>query len=226
MVRGEGRQLGNAAMPVSLEAAKGSQPRRLGMILLAAALLATPARAADPPAVEPATSADPATPPDPLAECLAPTKSGRKPAIEDEFCLLRLERIGHLSIGIGEKEAIAALSCPVSKGKNAFSDATGDYDQKWSFPACGVDLTMSSSSRSGPKVVTAIVVAAPSTLTTTKGIGIGSTEEEVLAAYGPLLDRGATRRGKTVVAGSIYGGMIISIAEGKVSEIFLGAIAE
>lgn len=218
--------MGNGAMPDGLEAAKRSQPRRLGMILAVAGLLAIPAHATEPPAADPAVTAEPTAPAEPLAECLAPTKSGRKAAIEDEFCLLRLERIGHLSIGIGEKEAIAALSCPVSKGKNAFSEATGDYDQKWSFPACGVDLTMSSSSRGGPKVVTAIVVAAPSTLTTTKGVGIGSTEDDVLAAYGPFLDRGASRRGKTIVAGSIYGGLIISIADSKVSEIFLGAIAE
>ncbi len=85
---------------------------------------------------------------------------------------------------------------------------------------------MAASSKRGPKVVTSIVVASPSTLTTSKGIQIGSTEEEVLTAYAPFLDRGASRRGKTVVAGSIYGGLIISIADGKVSEIFLGAAAE
>lgn len=197
------------------------RPTRLWRgLMLAIGLLAAPALA------EEAPPSDPAAVVDPLAECLAPTKSGRKPAIEDEFCLLRLERLGSLSMGIGEKDTLAALSCPVSKGKETFSDATGDYNQKWSFPACGVDLTMASSKKGGAKVVTSIVVFAPSTLATAKGIHVGSTEEEVLAAYGPFLDRGATRRGKTIVVGSIYGGMIISIADGKVSEIFLGAAAE
>lgn len=176
--------------------------------------------------VVPPSSADAPTAADPLAECLAPGKSGRKTFIEDEFCLLRMERLGTLSIGIGEKEALAALPCPVSKGKEEFSEATSDYNQKWSFPACGVNLTMASSAKGGPKVVTSIVIFAPSTLATTRGIHIGSTEEEVLAAYAPFVDRGAGQRGKTIVAGSIYGGMIISIADSKVSEIFLGAAAE
>lgn len=195
--------------------------RLLRTFVLAIGLLAGPALAEDAP---PADAA--AANPDPLAECLATSKSGRKQTTDDEFCLMRLEHLGALSIGIGEKDALAALNCPVSRGKDLFSEATGDYTQKWSFPACGVDLTMTASSKRGPKVVTSIVVAAPSTLATSKGIHIGSTEDEVLTAYGPFLDRGASRRGKTVVAGSIYGGLIVSIADGKVSEIFLGAAAE
>lgn len=195
--------------------------RLLHTLVLALGLLAGPAFAEDTP---PAGQAEAA--PDPLAECLTTSKSGRQVPTDDEFCLMRLEHLGAVSIGIGEKDALAALRCPVSKGKDQFSEATGDYTQKWSFPACGVDLTMAASSKRGPKVVTSIVVASPSTLTTSKGIQIGSTEEEVLTAYAPFLDRGASRRGKTVVAGSIYGGLIISIADGKVSEIFLGAAAE
>lgn len=193
--------------------------------LLAVSLFAAPVSAAAEEAAPPAPPAA-TTAAEPLAECLEASKSGRKRAVDDEFCLLRYERIGPLSIGIGQKEVMSALSCPVTKGKDTFSEATGDYTQKWSFPDCGINIEMVSSGKGGAKVVATIVAFAPSAFATSTGIHIGSTEEEVLTAYGPFLDRGATRRGKTIVAGSIYGGLIISIAGGVVSEIFLGAAAE
>ncbi len=161
---------------------------------------------------------------DPLAQCV-PQKGVKKRDL-DEFCLLREERIGPLYIGLGEKDAVAAIPCPVSKGKESFLEATDDWGQKLSFPACGIELDMVSSTKGGSKSITAIVVSQPSELATSRGIRVGSTEDEVMTAYQPFLDRSATRRGKTVVAGSIYGGLIISIAQGKVSEIFLGAVAE
>ena len=161
---------------------------------------------------------------DPLAKCL-PQKGVKKRDL-DEFCLLREERIGPLYIGLGEKEAVAAIPCPLSRGKETFLPATDDWGQKLSFPACGIELDMVSSVKGGAKSITAIVVSQPWQLATSRGIRVGSTDEEVMAAYQPFLDRGATRRGKTIVAGSIYGGLIISIAQGRVSEIFLGAVAE
>jgi hypothetical protein len=204
----------------------------LGLFL---GLVPSPAACGASPAVEPAAAApglpsaeappgEAALPSDPLAACL-PTR-GRKRAIEYEFCLLRHEKVGELAIGVGEKDALAAVSCPLTRGKETFLAATGDYGQKWAFPACGVELQMVSSGKGGPKVISSIVVSAPSTLTTTKGIRIGSAEEEVLAAYGPFIDKGASRRGKTIIAGSIYGGLILSLSQGKVDEIFLGAGAE
>jgi hypothetical protein len=185
-------------------------------------LLAAPALAEEAPPPGPAAAA----PAGPLAECLDTSESGHKQAIEDEFCLESHERIGSLSIGLGQKQVMAALSCPVSKGKEEFWDATADYNQPWSFPACGITLNMTSSAKGGPKVVRNIEAVAPSRLATSTGIHVGSTEDEVLTAYGPFLDRESTERGRTIVAGSIYGGLIVSITNGRVSEIFLGAAAE
>jgi hypothetical protein len=184
-------------------------------------LLATPAFAEEASPPGPA----PAAPPEPLAECLDTSKSGRKQAVEDEFCLESHERIGPLSVELGQKQVMAALPCPVTKGKEVYWDATGDYNQKWSFPACGIILDMISSAKGGPKVVGNIVAVAPSRLATSTGIHIGSTEEEVLTAYGPFLDREETHRGKTIVAGSLYGGLIFDITNGRVSKIFLGAVS-
>ncbi|MFO1152435.1 MAG: hypothetical protein U1E42_02050 [Rhodospirillales bacterium] len=197
--------------------------RALRRLLAVAVFLASTAvaTAADPPEN---VASSPAASEDALAKCI-PQKGVKKRDL-DEFCLLREERIGPLHIGLGEKEAIAAIPCPVSRGKEAFLEATDDWGQKLSFPACGIELDMVSSSKGGTKSVTAIVISQPSELATSRGIRVGTSEDEVLAAYQPFLDRSATRRGKTIVAGSIYGGLIISLAQGKVSEIFLGAVAE
>jgi hypothetical protein len=67
---------------------------------------------------------------------------------------------------------------------------------------------MSSSAKGGPKVVRNIVAVAPSRLATSTGIYVGSTEDDILTAYGPFLDRESTQSGKMIVAGSIYGGLM------------------
>lgn len=202
-------------------------PKRIGWFVccaLSAWLLASASAPASATTADKAETTAAAAGDDALAACLP--QKGQKKRDFDEFCLLREERVGSLHIGLGEKDALAAIPCPVSKGKVVDLAATGDYGQKWSFPACGIELDMVSSSKGGPKTIAAIVIAQPSSLVTSRGIGIDASEEDVLAAYQPFLDRGATRRGKTIVAGSIYGGLIISLAQGKVTEIFLGAVAE
>ena len=44
---------------------------------------------------------------------------------------------------------------------------------------------------------------------TSSGIHIGSTESEVIKAYGRYRDQESTKKGKRFVAGSIYDGMIL-----------------
>ena len=59
-----------------------------------------------------------------------------------------------------------------------------------------------------------------------RGIHIGSTIVEVTTAYGKVENKEESESGKTFVAGSIYGGVIFTFTDGKVSQIFLGAAAE
>jgi hypothetical protein len=224
------RRSGHTPSRCALSAKPQRPTRSWRWLALVIGLLAAPALAeeASPPRPVPAAAAKP------LAECLDTSESGRKRAIVDEFCLVSHERIGPLSIHLGQKQVMAALSCPVTKGKEVYWGATGDYNQEWTFPACGIILDMMSDAKGGPKVVRTIVAVAPSRLATSTGIHIGSTEEEVLTAYGPflnreeaqLLDREETQRGKTIVAGSVYGGLIVDITKGRVSKMFLGAASE
>jgi hypothetical protein len=88
---------------------------------------------------------------------------------------------------------------------------------------------MTSESGGGPKEIDRVIVRSPSTLRTKRGIHIGSTEQDVIKAYGGCQDEDGrihTKRGEQFVAGSIYGGIAFSFRNGRVSEILLGAAAE
>ena len=71
----------------------------------------------------------------------------------------------------------------------------------------------------------AVTVFPPFEGKTSRGVGIGSTEEEVRAAYKNLIDPGS-RPGEMIIAGSVYGGVFFTIEDGKVTTIFIGAGAE
>ena len=85
---------------------------------------------------------------------------------------------------------------------------------------------MGSERKAGPKVVESITIKSPSKLVTSRGIHIGSTEGEVIQAYGQCRDQETSKKGEQLVAGSIYDGMIFNFKDGKVVSIFLGAAAE
>ena len=85
---------------------------------------------------------------------------------------------------------------------------------------------MASMKKGGAKSVLMITAKAPSKLVTRNGAGIGTTEAEIIKAYGTYEDKENSKRGATFVVGSIYGGVIFTFEKGKVSEIFFGAAAE
>ncbi len=137
------------------------------------------------------------------------------------------ERVGELRLGLMEKEVPANIPCKPRKGKEVYEGATGEYVQMWKYPECGIVLKMGSERKGGAKVVESISVTAPSTLVTSRGVRIGSTEREVVNAYGRYRDpEEPAGKGKQFVAGSIYDGMIFDFKDGRVVGIFLGAAAE
>lgn len=137
------------------------------------------------------------------------------------------EQIGELRLGLPEKDIVAKISCKQpKKSKEELEGATGEYVQDWKYPECGMELKMGSESRKGPKVVKSITVTSSGKLSTSRGIHIGSTEGDVMKAYGQYRDQEESKKGKQFVAGSIYEGMIFDFKNGKVVRIFLGAAAE
>lgn len=165
-------------------------------------------------------------PTDRLLPCLALAKSGGTEEMDVGTCIIENETVGPLRVGLDAAAAIGAVACPLTKGEDAFEEATGSYVQSWMFPDCGVTLIMESDEPGGAKRVGGITIVAPSQLRTSREIGIGTPEATALAASEPFLDREMTVPGEVIVAGSPYGGLLLNLENGVVSEIFLGASAE
>lgn len=156
-----------------------------------------------------------------------PQKKASPQATEAERnALYTEESIGGLRVGSPEKEVLKAIACKVQRGREQLEGATGDYVEDWKFPGCGVTLGMGSERKGGKKSVRSIAVTSPCAFQTKLGIRIGSTEAEVIQAYGRFRDEEWTKKGESFVAGSVYGGLIFTLTGGKVTKIFLGAAAE
>jgi hypothetical protein len=136
------------------------------------------------------------------------------------------ETLGKLTVGQKSDQVTALLGKPESKGKDSEWAATGEWVQEWRFQAHGLQINMASNTKGGAKSIASITAVSPCKLTTARGIQIGSSIANVTKAYKNVQDREQSVPGKTFVAGSIYGGVIFTFKDGKVSQIFLGAAAE
>jgi hypothetical protein len=139
--------------------------------------------------------------------------------------VLSRERLGPLRIGSTADAVRRAVACPIQRGQATLWAADGALHQRWQAPACGLELDLVSDRPGQPQVVGSIRLSAPSPWRSRRGIGIGSPEAQVLRAYGADLDRNGSQGGSLVI-GSIYGGLIVTIDAGRVSGLFLGAAAE
>ena len=147
-------------------------------------------------------------------------------ATADEFALLKEERIGPLRVDQPAAEVERLITCPVQRGPVELWGADGEYHQAWTAPACGLTLDLSAGEPTGAQTVRAITLTRPSAWKTARGIGIGSTEREVMVAYGRDHNAEESQAGNLFVAGSVYGGLLFTFEGGRVTQLFLGAAAE
>jgi hypothetical protein len=142
--------------------------------------------------------------------------------------LMAGESLGGIKIGMAEKKLQDLIGQPKKKGQMKLTEATGEYDQTWLYPDKGLEITLSAPSKTGAKTVTSFTASTGCGLTTTKGIKIGSAEAEVRKAYGSFEDKedASMSEKNSFVAGSIYGGIIFTFKDKKVTRIFFGAAAE
>ncbi len=148
------------------------------------------------------------------------------PAHAAEEFLSEREALGGIKIGQKAAEITAHAGEPDNKGKDTEWEAIGEWVQEWDFKTQGLTLNMASATQGGVKAVLSIAAEAPCKLATVRGIHIGSTMAEVARAYGDVHDKEMSVPGETFVAGSVYGGVIFTFTDGKVSQIFIGAAAE
>ncbi len=132
---------------------------------------------------------------------------------------------GWLKKSITQQIVIDKIGNPDKKGEDLYLGATGTYAQTWEYISIGISLEMESESQGGDKTVRSITITQPCKLTTSQGISIGSDAKTVKEKYQKFIDKSNTDE-NGIVVGSIYGGIIFTLKDGAVSEIFIGAAAE
>lgn len=145
---------------------------------------------------------------------------------EKGFALMKEEALNEIRLELPQQAVLKILGKPAKKGEDVEWEAIGEHVQEWQYPAQGLTLQMASVKKGGAKKVLCVSHKAPGTFATRKGLRIGSSEAEVRKAYGALEDKEASKKGEIFVAGTVYGGLVFQFEKGKVSEIFLGAMAE
>jgi hypothetical protein len=156
---------------------------------------------------------------------IAEVTSGAQDSL-DEFSFLDSEAIGFLEEGVPQDTVLARLGRPDSLGEDVLWGETGTYVQKWRYTSRGIVLEMESPDSGTSKIVLGITAVAPCSFATARGIGIGATESDVAALYGAVQDKESSEPGRMFVAGSIYGGLVFTFEDSRVSRIFLGAASE
>jgi hypothetical protein len=144
----------------------------------------------------------------------------------DPFAFMHSELIGDIAIGHDSATIRHGHGQPQSTGPIEEMGATGEFEQTWTF-ADGLSLIMTSTTHSGPQQVGGVIVEAPSSLSTRRGIVVGSEREAVERAYGDVREQDGEDEPNSFTAGSTYGGLHFTFDErGTVTRIFLGAAAE
>lgn len=140
------------------------------------------------------------------------------------------ERIGGLGRGATPAEVAAELGRPHHATEGALAPATGSIQSAWHYDGATVIFDLNQAKlRRGVRPgwrVDAIDIREPSTLRTARGVGIGDKAEVAQRAYGPWIDKEDSIAHESLVVGSIYGGLILTLREGRVTGIFLGHGAE
>ena len=147
-------------------------------------------------------------------------------ANQNDFELIDNESLGKLKINMRARDAVSILGYPESKGRKNVWGSDGLYHQDWSYARKGILLGMASEKSNQNGEIFSIKSTFPSKLKTKRGIGIGDTYEQVRKIYQQYEDRENSIPSKTFVAGSIYGGLIFTFKNNRVTQIYLGSVAE
>ncbi len=136
-----------------------------------------------------------------------------------------LNKIGELSLGMNMASTIEKIGEPDTKSKAEVWGADGWLYQEWEYKTKGISLNMGSEQDPSAMVISSITITSPCTFKTDKKMGIGNTYNEVMTAYEKDIDKESSNK-NSIVAGTLYGGIIFTFKDDKVVKIFVGAAAE
>ena len=181
--------------------------RRYALLLAALLCLAAAGCGKTPP---PAGGEPPAVAaPPPAEETEVPAEQGAD--------LLEAETLDGLRYGQTEAEVEALWGAPLERTEPEVWGADGLPHTQWTYDGASLSF--------GDGALETVRVTAPRPGQTLAGVGVGSTAEEVRAAYPDLIDEELSG-GDRLVAGSAYGGLIFTLEDGVVTGVTLGATAE
>ena len=147
----------------------------------------------------------------------------KKDYVQIGFILMRNENADRLRLGMTEREVIDALGEPEVREKPRIWMSDAVEHIYWRYPSKGIDINFVSNTV-GRKVYL-FRLQSPCGFQTRKGIHIGSSRNEAIKAYrNEIEDTNGTP--ETLVAGTLYGGVILSFTNGLVNEIFIGPAEE
>jgi len=152
------------------------------------------------------------------------TEETRKDYTELGWELLEKENFGSLRLGMPLSVLLTVLGAPDEKEEAVEWGADGEIHQNYIYRNYGLKLDIIGE-KDQDKKLNMILATAPCFFKTSKGIGIGSIAEEVVKAYQEYLEPGFWNI-NYIVAGSVYGGIILTAEDGKISQIFFGAAAD
>jgi hypothetical protein len=156
----------------------------------------------------------------------------------NEIDVLSKEKIGQLKIGMTAPQVIKILGNPEKEEKLQFSEVTGNLFTAWYYNKKGIVLGMITDAKDGsnhksfrakpgsPLTVDSITIKAPCRFLTAKGMGIGSSYNDVAKTYSDYPHDKEFSDKNRIVIGSIYGGLMFDFEKNKVVRIFMGAAAE
>ncbi len=134
--------------------------------------------------------------------------------------------IDGLPLGLSADDLVRQIGVqPSSKSKPVLEAATGEYATTWAFDGRGVSAKLSAIAENLAPNLRALRITKPSALKTNQGIGLGATKADVMAAYGPSVNNEESDP-QNIVIGSVFDGIIFSLTDNLVTEIFVGAAAE
>ena len=139
----------------------------------------------------------------------------------------RGESLGKLTIGMSPEALIAAYGEPSKKDKRMLYEATGEHHETWNWQGKGVKVDMLAPAATGPVgQASFLMVSGPFGGKTAKGVGIGSTREDVLRAYDACLDRESISE-QGITLGDVFNVALSFDFEGaSVSSMSMGAMSE
>lgn len=138
-----------------------------------------------------------------------------------------IESFGDLKLGQSSNDLLKILGEPEVKSRAVEWAADGLVHQDWVWNKKGLEIGVSYENEKETTTgkIWAITAFAPCLYKTKAGMGIGNTYAEVENAYKRDIDPEATDKTQITV-GSVYGGIIFTFENDKVSRIFVGAAAE